>query len=231
MTCWRRREDVACHRHRRSIGAGTETFGPLGLTATPEILRANRLHHRLIRRHGRDAVAAAFDAAARICGKWHDRYHDKHDDDFQRLLRTFHGPRWTLPTNHPTVHAAYPQVVALTRLLSSPHWLDLAMREPPERDQFLHELRRTVAPRFKWRSQIARGGPYSEPLIEGIRFQQQLRDQPELAALIYPAPDIKLTHEHPSSARCARSNETADDISSHLICRTAGHSVTMRQIY
>ncbi|MFB9727919.1 hypothetical protein, partial [Haloechinothrix salitolerans] len=53
--------------------------------------------------------------------------------------------------------------------------------------QFLDELRRTVAPRFNWRSKIARVGPHSEPLIEWITFQQHPRRHPDHAAKTAPS--------------------------------------------
>ena len=47
--------------------------------------------------------------------------------EFSRRMRIFHGPGWLLPAAHPTIAAAaYPQVVALARLLISPYWRALA---------------------------------------------------------------------------------------------------------
>lgn len=74
-----------------------------------------------------------------------------------------------------------PQSIALTRLFASPHWLTLAVEGGTGLDRFLHELRRTVAPNYRW-DFPKRGGARGDPLTERIRFQQQLRDQPALAA-------------------------------------------------
>lgn len=69
-------------------------------------------------------------------------------------MRIFHGSGWEVPAAHPTIAAAaYPQVVALARLLISPYWKSLAsdfhdVRHPLS--LFAREMRRTVAPGYDW---------------------------------------------------------------------------------
>ena len=91
-----------------------------------------------------------FAIAAEICRQWHDMR--QHDEDFSRRVTIFHGPDWRLPPAHPTVAAsAYPQVVALARLLTSPYWESLAVDFPSSGiPLFRQEMRRTVAPAYQW---------------------------------------------------------------------------------
>jgi len=71
--CWRGDEEVVCHRHRRWTGGGPggRAFRQPDLSTQPDIVRAHTRHRRLVRRHGRQAAAVAFTAAAAICRTWH----------------------------------------------------------------------------------------------------------------------------------------------------------------
>ena len=70
--CWRGDEEVVCHRHRRWTGGpGGRAFRQPDLSTQPDIVRAHTRHRRLVRRHGRQAAADAFTAAAAICRTWH----------------------------------------------------------------------------------------------------------------------------------------------------------------
>lgn len=92
--------------------------------------RRDRVPGKLVRRYDRDRIDAAFDEASRICRSWHRRH--EYDNDFARLLDSFHGSRWRLlPTDSTLGAARYPQIVALTRLLASPNWLRLAKNTGP----------------------------------------------------------------------------------------------------
>lgn len=158
VVCWRRAEDVICHRHQRWIGGHEQT----DLTGHTEIIQANKRHRRLIRRFGRRPVFLAFNQARDIITRWMERgryrrYIDEH-------LMRFHGSRWSLPFDAPTLSAAkYPHVVALTRLLTSPYWRALAQKDHAlaslgyvvrhgdlGSSAFGNELRRTVAPTYEW---------------------------------------------------------------------------------
>ena len=89
----------------------------------PEILHAHRRHRRLIRRHGRDPVMRAFrDAQPHLHRLAPGRLPDP---GFDRRMEIFHGPGWHDRDDdepHTSDAAAYPQSVALTRLLASPYW-------------------------------------------------------------------------------------------------------------
>lgn len=165
--CWHLHEDLVCHRHRRWIGDGRDYahHGHPDLSGQPDILVANRRHRELIRRHGRLLVIDRFRQATTVCELWHQ--HRAHDADFSRLMAAFHGKRWRVSPTDPTVHAArYPQVVALTRLLASPTWGAKAQQNWPEPTEFIHEIRRTVAPRYIW--VLDRNQGKHDPLVEVI---------------------------------------------------------------
>lgn len=91
------------------------------LSDQPDILRAHKLHLRLVRRLGRNAVATGYAFADYICRKWVEQR--LYDDGFQARMDVFHGAGWQVHHADPTFAAAiYPQAVALTRLLASPRW-------------------------------------------------------------------------------------------------------------
>jgi hypothetical protein len=86
-------------------------------------------------------------------------------------MEIFHGPRWEVPAAHPTIAAAaYPEVVALTRLLITPHWralvTDFGNAEHP---LFVRELHRTVAPELDWPQPSFSKDPLPRWLIGGHR--------------------------------------------------------------
>lgn len=166
--CWSHNHDVLCLRHLRWTGDGHNYalgHAQPDLRGQPDILAAHRRHHRLIRRHGYENTAAAFQKARHICHRWHRR--GDHEHDFRRLMSLFHGPTWRISPADPTVHAAsYPQIVALTRLLVSPFWRATAYQDWPQPKEFLTELRRTVAPDYHWTIHRAYGR--YEPLVELI---------------------------------------------------------------
>ena len=148
---WKEPEDILCRRHRRWLvnqrAAVTGQYPDL--SRQPGILRAHRRHRDLLRRHGRDQTRNAVTLATNICKDWHNR--GMHDEDFHRRMRVFHGPGWSVDRRDPTLDAAiYPQTVALTRLLTSPHWRAFALERPARLDRFLVEVRRTVAPTYQW---------------------------------------------------------------------------------
>jgi TniQ len=146
---WKQPENVICLRHCRWIDSWTSEDQP-GLSAQPAILQAHRRHLRLIRRFGREVVALGRAYANDICQEWHSQR--QHDEGFRQRMEIFHGPEWRLAPTAPTIAAAiYPQAVALTRLLTSPHWQAQARsHEPSGQGRFAREIGRTVAPGYVW---------------------------------------------------------------------------------
>lgn len=172
MWCWDQPHQVICFRHLRWLG-DIPTKGQPDLSGQPEILAVNRRHHRLIRRHGRETTGLAFARARYVCQVWDRR--GEHQEQFQRLMSLFHGPSWRVSAFDPTVHAAsYPQIVALTRLLASPFWWTKSHQDWPELTEFAAELRRTVAPDFRWA--LHRSYGVSDPLVELILEQRREHD-------------------------------------------------------
>lgn len=203
--CWRHDHEVICRRHLLWTGDGqplTRGGAQLDLRGQPDVLAAHRRHHRLIRRHGWTATAAAFSTARYICGHWHS--HGEHEQDFHRLMTRFQGADWRrVPANDATVHAAsYPQIVALTRLLVSPFWRARAVQGWPEPTAFITELHRTVAPGYHWSLRRSAHGNF-EPLVAAITDEHpHLRDEiswPTLVEGFDPfAPDIWDTRSSPT---------------------------------
>lgn len=165
--CRKYPEQVVCLRHRRWIG--TANIIQPALDDQPDILQAHKQHLRLVRRFGRDETMIGFAFADHICQQW--REFRQHDEEFRRQMRIFHGPSWEVPAAHPTIAAAaYPQVVALTRLLITPHWRNLAIDFwHAEHPVFVRELHQTVAPGLRWPQPSFSKDPLHRWLIGGHR--------------------------------------------------------------
>jgi hypothetical protein len=151
VRCWKQPEQVICLRHRRWIGAWTGDGQP-DLSGQPAILQAYRRHLRLVRRLGRGTVAVGCAYADRICRQWHDQR--QHDEGFRQRMLAFGGRDWAAHRTDPSIAAAaYPQVVALARLLASPYWRPMALSgSQAGRQAFAREVQRTVAPGWRWPS-------------------------------------------------------------------------------
>ncbi|MFI6457043.1 TniQ family protein [Streptosporangium amethystogenes] len=191
----RQHENVICLRHRR--WTGTATFGPsssqLDLSHQPEILHAAKRHRRLIRRHGQERVNYyAYYDAERIWQQWPNKI--AWDEGFYRRMRIFHGDGWSVAKDDATIHAAaYPQIIALTRLLASPYWRVAALENLPRPRRFVAELRRTVAPAYFWFPERPYG--HYEPLAAWINQELQQQNGPDLAdyrdaEIIYRSGDL-----------------------------------------
>jgi hypothetical protein len=182
VMCWKPAEEMVCLRHLRWTGSD-DPLQP-ALDRQPDIVEAQRRHRRLVRRHGREEVTAGTEVAGHICHKWY-QWRQK-DAEFNRRLEVFHGPGWVLPQVHPTIRAAaYPQVVALARLLASPYWRALAVGDSSAgRALFGQELKRTVAPSCQWPQQVGSTDPLYRWLFGNGRFDQAaLNWHASLAAL------------------------------------------------
>ena len=164
VRCYLRREDVVCLRHQRWLGDcdATPELQP-SLVHQPEILAANRHHRKIIRKAGRPQAEAAYHEARWICEHWHRRF--EHRDAIERMMNVFHPPGWGVFENDPTLEAAaYPQIVALTRLLASPAWRELPFGPPDQITRFEAEVKSTVAPMFRWRTTRSYG--HADPLVD-----------------------------------------------------------------
>jgi hypothetical protein len=133
------------------------------------MVAAHRRHLRLVRRFGRDEVTMGFSIATEVCRQWRDQR--EYDDEFSQRLTIFHGDDWRLSPSDPTVAAAaYPEAVALARLLISPHWQSLALGDSAyERSLFQQEMRRSVAPAYQWPQPSFSKDPLHRWIIGGSR--------------------------------------------------------------
>ncbi|MFI0453509.1 hypothetical protein [Actinomadura sp. 6N118] len=169
VTCWQRSEDVICHWHRRWT-PGTQQ---LDLTEHTDIIRVNRTHRRLIRRHGRTAVHRAFITASHIVSEWVER--NSYRGYFDQIMERFHGPEWHVRIEDPTYLASkYVPTVALTRLIASPRWRALAL-DPVGNAIFVNEMRRTVDPNYVW--DPVPSWRRVEPLARMFRDEQRDRER------------------------------------------------------
>jgi hypothetical protein len=121
IVVWQTHENLLCLRHRiwtRTLGGAAHT--QLDLREHPEIVEANRIHRRLIRRYGRAPVHAAFRHAQRICTQWHEDWRSHNDEARRGLIALGRDPDRTWLGDPALAAATYRQVIALTRLLASP---------------------------------------------------------------------------------------------------------------
>jgi hypothetical protein len=129
---WHAPADVLCLRHRRWTAGYDENWEQPDLTDQPEILAARRGYLRLARAHGHEAARLAYLTATYVIGEWHDRgrYSYTRTPGFERRILRFVGPkRGTARESAVSQAARYPQIVALTRLLASPYWMGMAVRD------------------------------------------------------------------------------------------------------
>jgi hypothetical protein len=146
-----------CRRHRYWIGPPD-----LGQPATPlgeqldDIVRAQRRHLRLLRRHGSLAAYDAVLTGFLICGHlWTDHPHSSSDARHRWTRRA----ETLIPPGTETAHfsasrvfaAAYPEAVSLAELIAAPVWRRRAAGDPEQQHHVLAEIRRRL------------GGPHHRP--------------------------------------------------------------------
>lgn len=141
---WIRHEEVICLRHRRWLGSPLEeTTEQLDLSAHPDVLAAWRRHRNLIAHRGRIAVHPVYETAASIVWSW--QWQNRPLPSVSARLDRLRAGR-TCTYLDPVVHAArYPAAVALTSLLTSPHWRHLAFNADDKKvRRFLARVAETV---------------------------------------------------------------------------------------
>ncbi|KAA0021373.1 hypothetical protein [Antrihabitans cavernicola] len=146
ITVWHNDEDCVCLRHHRWIGDGSTN--QMVLQKAPEIVRANRIHRRLIVRIGAAAVREARAEAAGIIDRWHRR----------NALPAVTARAERLPGADPESYAAiaehqlaaqYPAVVALTLLLTNATWVEDALSGPTGWNRARDQVARSVTGRYR----------------------------------------------------------------------------------
>jgi hypothetical protein len=144
-------ENNVCQAHQTWIGPGNSDDGRQpGLRGCPDITTAQTRYYRLVRRHGRRETFNAFLDAREIWTtlEWLHGYDTERDQRIRQLRRTGTRPGG-LDYGDPLHHAAiYPETIALTAILASPHWRKTALaRAPGDREPFHAEFTRRVTPR------------------------------------------------------------------------------------
>lgn len=156
-------EAVVCRKHGRWLDDtdGLTVRAQPNLRAHPEILAANVAHRRLIGRYGRRLTDATYMTAYDVSAAWRSR--GEFDEHLRTLLWRFHPDAQHIRQSDPTVEAAaYPQVIAIMRMLTLPALRELPFT-PGGTGRFVAELRRTAAPGYRWN--LARAQGRGDPLI------------------------------------------------------------------
>jgi TniQ len=135
-----------CTRHRYWIGPPDA-----GQPATPldpelrDVVRAQRQHLRLLRRHGAAAIFDAVLTGFLICGHlWADRVEDWSETTLQWTHRGHHlipvGSESTDFSTSRLFAAIYPEAVDLAQLIASPTWRGLAAGDAEQQRRFIAEI-------------------------------------------------------------------------------------------
>lgn len=141
---WVLHEEVVCLRHRRWLGSPEEEpEEQLDLGSHADILTASRCHRRLIARHGRTAVHAAYETSAKIVWDW--QFQGRRLSSVSARLDRLRAGRRCTYMDAAVQAALYPAAVALTGLLASPTWRQLAFTtDDSQTRRFLHHVAETV---------------------------------------------------------------------------------------
>jgi hypothetical protein len=200
---WHAPEDVLCLRHRRWTAGLDDAGRQPGLADQPEILGAFRVYRRMARVHGRGPLRSLYLKADWIIREWHDSgsYAYPWNEGFGQRMSRFAGLGWEVRLGSPLAEAAkYPQVVALTRLIASPYWVNLALRDHLAAGRPDGERRdRAAALVIEYRRKaMAAGTPLPDPLtprhlLSGIAAGFLLEDGPSLQKFLS---DMRRTVEH-----------------------------------
>jgi hypothetical protein len=145
---WASAENNVCRTHQTWTGPGASTYDQQpSLHGCPAITAAQGRYYRLVRRHGRRETFGALLDAREIWTtlEWLHGYTTERDQRLRQLTGTSPGD---LDYADPVHHAAiYPETIALTAILTSPHWRKTALaRAPRDREPLHAEFTRRVTP-------------------------------------------------------------------------------------
>ena len=140
-----------CLRHRYWIGPPDIPAPPTPLAGLPEIIRAQRRHLRLLRRHGWAATYDAVLTGFLLCAHLWNRPTGPLLDIWPRRTAALVGDPPTEFTASRVFAAVYPEAVDLAAVLAAPSWRRRAHGDDRQRRQFLTELGRRL------------GGPAYQP--------------------------------------------------------------------
>lgn len=119
---WATHDDLVCHRHQRWLNPAGLAVGQISVASCPEVLQAQRWHRNLICRSGRQRVLAAYEFSFNRCQQWFSAGY-RFPTTLTRLERLDRAAGRPSSMADPQLLAAlYPNVIALTAILASPHW-------------------------------------------------------------------------------------------------------------
>jgi hypothetical protein len=147
---WQPAEVTVCPSHRIWLGPPVRAQYHIG--ALPEILRAQRRHHRLARRHGRQATVSALAEAAHIIALWarHGFHRDRRIPFIRALTGDIPLTGRLQPGDPITPIVTYSETVDLARVLVMPHWRHRASPSSTnELRQFRHDIDHHVGIRYR----------------------------------------------------------------------------------
>jgi TniQ len=143
-TIWQRPEINICPAHRIWIGSHGRVHraDQYDVSELPDVLNAQRRHHRLAHRHDRRILAEAFAEAAHITALWarHAFFHDRRKPLIHALAER---PPITnrLESGDPiTPVVTYPETVDLARVLALPDWREPGPRTVGDLRRFQREV-------------------------------------------------------------------------------------------
>lgn len=160
-----------CLRHGQWTDDRARQFA---LRTVPEVLQAQRRHHRLSRRHGWGPVVLAMRAATTMVSGWWEC--DALVDSRHIRMSALCGPDWRAYDNDPMVTAsAYPETVALAGLLVTPGLGDLPFTgHPADMRRFIDEVRVRVLPGYQYDYD-----DHKDPLVRWIEKERRRRTLPD----------------------------------------------------
>ena len=152
-TGWQPAEACTCPAHRIWLGSAAHPRhrSQYDIGALPEILRAQRRHYRLARRHGCQEAADAFAQAAHITALWAGRGY--YPDRRVPLIRALRGEvpiTGKLPPHDAvTAVVTYPETVDLAHVLAMPRWSIPATMAAGDIQRFQHDVRSYTGIRYE----------------------------------------------------------------------------------
>ncbi|MFI5766543.1 TniQ family protein [Streptomyces sp. NPDC051563] len=180
---WVPKSTRLCLRH----GRWTDTYhAQFDLRRLPEIIQAQRDHHRLVREHGWQTAVIAMRQAAAWCWRWWDsrRYHQRRDRRLKLLIPPGGG---TYREDPRLLASSYPDIVALAGLLASPRLRGLPFTGNEQDFRlFISEVRTRVAPGYRYEA-----AGVADPLVRWIEEERYYRTLPNHP---WPMPNEPRTH-------------------------------------
>ncbi|MFJ9085833.1 TniQ family protein [Streptomyces sp. NPDC102384] len=159
-----------CLRHGQWTDDRAKQFA---LRPVPEVLQAQRRHHRLRRQHGWGPVVLAIRAATTMMNGWFE-YDAVVETRHRRMSALCRSDRRAYDNDPMVIASAYPETVALAGLLTAPGLRDLPFTgHPADMRLFIDEVRARVLPGYQYDYDNRR-----DPLVHWIAQGHRRRTLP-----------------------------------------------------